>query len=62
MELLDRSRVGRDVNRHYYTASEIDDRACSEPVVQQLCSLIRFRNAHPAFDGEFRRSVAAPAS
>ena len=53
MDLLARTRVGRDVNRHYYTPSEIEA-ALGRPVVQQLCSLIRFRNTHPAFDGEFR--------
>jgi sucrose phosphorylase len=52
MDLVARTRVGRDVNRHYYTASEIEA-ALQRPVVQQLCSLIRFRNTHPAFDGEF---------
>ena len=55
LELPARSRVDRDVNRHHYTASEIDA-ALLRPVVQQLCSLIRFRNTHPAFDGEFRIS------
>jgi sucrose phosphorylase len=53
LELLARSQVDRDVNRHYYTPEEIDA-ALRRPVVQQLCSLIRFRNTHPAFDGEFR--------
>ena len=52
MELLARTRVGRDVNRHHYTAEEIDD-AVVRPVVQALFRLLRFRNAHPAFDGEF---------
>jgi sucrose phosphorylase len=52
MDLLARTRVGRDVNRHHYTPEEIDA-ALQRPVVQQLCALIRFRNAHPAFDGEF---------
>jgi sucrose phosphorylase len=58
MDLLARSRVGRDVNRPYYTAEEIEV-ALHRPVVQQLCSLIRFRNTHPAFDGEFRISGGA---
>ena len=58
VELLARSRVGRDVNRHFYTLEEIQA-ALQRPVVQQLCSLIRFRNAHPAFDGEFSISGGA---
>ena len=52
MDLLATSRVGRDVNRHYYTSTEIDE-ALARPVVQPLFALIRFRNTHPAFDGEF---------
>ncbi len=50
MELLARTGVGRDVNRHYYTATEIDA-SLARPVVQALCRLIRFRNTHPAFGG-----------
>jgi sucrose phosphorylase len=52
MELLARSGVGRDINRHYYTRQEILDRL-ERPVVAALLDLIRFRNAHPAFDGAF---------
>ncbi|MGL5817729.1 MAG: sucrose phosphorylase [Phycicoccus sp.] len=50
MGLLDRSGVGRDVNRHHYTRDEIDA-DLRRPVVDALCLLIRFRNRHPAFDG-----------
>ena len=53
MDLLTRSRVGRDINRHRYTPAEIRA-ALARPIVQDLLDLIRFRNAHPAFDGEFR--------
>jgi sucrose phosphorylase len=53
MDLLTRSGVGRDINRHYYTAEEV--RAdLARPVVQSLLGLIRFRNDHPAFAGEFQ--------
>ncbi len=55
MELLARTRVGRDVNRHYYTRNEIGS-ALARPVVQGLARLIRFRNTHPAFDGAFSYS------
>lgn len=51
MELLARSGVGRDINRHYYTRDEITQRL-GRPVVASLINLIKFRNAHPAFDGE----------
>ena len=52
MDLLAKSGVGRDINRHYYTAEEIDQ-VLQRPVVQSLFELIRFRNWHPAFDGAF---------
>ena len=58
LDLLQRSKVGRDINRHYYTAAEIDH-ALSRPVVQELVELIHFRNSHPAFNGTF--SVHSPA-
>jgi sucrose phosphorylase len=51
MDLLARTNVGRDVNRHYYTRDEIE-RDLTRPVVAGLCRLIRFRNTHPAFGGE----------
>ena len=59
MELLARTGVGRDINRHYYTAREIEA-ALEKPVVLKLLDLIRLRNTHPAFDGEC--SVASPDS
>jgi sucrose phosphorylase len=52
MDLLERSKVGRDINRHHYTAAEIDTEL-QRPVVQQLIALIRLRNSHPAFNGNF---------
>ena len=57
MELLTRTGVGRDINRHYYTDDEIDI-ALKHPMVQRLVELIRLRNSHPAFNGEFH--VKAP--
>ena len=58
LELLQRSGVGRDVNRHSYTEEEVAA-DLQRPVVAALCQLIRFRNAHPAFDGELHRAQAA---
>ena len=60
MDLLDRSKVGRDINRHYYTAGEIDE-ALTRPVVQELIELIQFRNSHPAFNGTFSIHSAGPS-
>jgi sucrose phosphorylase len=51
MELLARTQVGRDINRHYYTSSELQS-ALADPVVRQHLDLIVLRNTHPAFGGE----------
>jgi sucrose phosphorylase len=53
MALLAQTQVGRDINRHFYSASEVKS-ALMQPVVQDLLGLIRFRNTHPAFAGAFR--------
>lgn len=52
MALLERSGVGRDINRHRYTPAEIAA-DLQRPVVQALLGLIRLRNEHPAFGGQF---------
>lgn len=52
MDLLGKTGIGRDINRHFYTSDEVD-RAIQRPVVQSLFGLIRFRNQHPAFNGSF---------
>lgn len=57
MALLEETKVGRDINRHYYTNDEIE-KAVEQPLVKKLISLIRLRNNHPAFNGEFH--VEAP--
>ena len=57
MELLEETKVGRDINRHYYTNEEIET-ALKQSLVQKLIELIRLRNTHPAFGGEFH--VEAP--
>jgi sucrose phosphorylase len=53
MELLGRTKVGRDINRHYYNPSEIEE-ALRNPVVRDLLELIRLRNSHPSFAGQPR--------
>lgn len=52
MELLAKTNVGRDINRHYYSDDELVN-ALGRPVVQKLIKLIKFRNSHPAFNGNF---------
>jgi sucrose phosphorylase len=58
MDLLARTGIGRDINRHYYTAAEIET-ALRNPLVQKQIELMRLRNTHPAFAGEFQVEVPA---
>ncbi len=52
MELLAKTHVGRDINRHYFSKEEIKNRL-NMSVIQKLKQLIRFRNTHQAFNGKF---------
>ncbi|KLT73604.1 sugar phosphorylase [Neisseria arctica] len=52
IELLEKTKEGRNINRHYYTLEEIEA-AVQRPVVQRLFGLLKFRNTSKAFDGEF---------
>lgn len=52
-EAVARTGEGREINRHNFTMEEIDA-AADRDVVRRLERLIRLRNTHPAFDGEFR--------
>lgn len=58
MELLARSSVGRDINRHYYKPAEIKD-ALTQSLVKKQIELIKLRNSHPAFGGEVNIKVPA---
>ena len=53
LDLLRRTGVGRDINRHCYSRAELYERL-EAPVVRSLLDLIRFRNEHPAFAGDFQ--------
>lgn len=57
--LLQRTHVGRDINRHHYTAAEIEA-ALTRPVVRRLLELLRFRNSFPAFQGEWELRSTPP--
>ena len=54
MELLRRTGVGRDINRHYYTPDEVQQQL-KRPVVQKLLALLRFRNASRSICRRLRR-------
>jgi sucrose phosphorylase len=53
MELLAKTGVGRDINRHFYSPQELD-LGLKKPVVKDLTRLVRLRNSHAAFGGQFR--------
>jgi sucrose phosphorylase len=58
MDLLAKSGVGRDINRHHYSRAEIAaDLQRTE--VKDLLDLIRLRNSHPAFNGRFESRDSA---
>lgn len=50
---------GREMNRHNFTEAEIAN-AVKKPIVQRLMKLIRFRNQHLAFNGEFIAQAPNP--
>ncbi len=53
VDLLQATGVGRDINRHYYTDTEVAG-DLERPVVQNLLALLRLRNTHPAFQGTWQ--------
>ena len=56
IELMECAQNGRDINRHYYTAEDVE-REQERPVVQKLKELMELRNFHPAFGLEGSISV-----
>jgi len=59
LTLLRRTRVGRDINRRYYTAAAVQE-DLERPVVRSLLALLRLRNTHPAFAGTFAAVPTTP--
>jgi sucrose phosphorylase len=53
MDLLKKSNVGRDINRHYFSKNEIKSHL-EKPLIKKLKELMLLRNNHPAFNGEFK--------
>ncbi|BEP28376.1 sucrose phosphorylase [Helicovermis profundi] len=52
LELIERTKNGRDINRHNYSLEEIKKESQRE-IVKNIFKLIRFRNDYKAFDGDF---------
>ena len=59
IELLEATKEGRNINRHYYTLEEIE-KEVERPVVKQLLSLLSFRNTSKAFDLEGEIEISTP--
>lgn len=61
LELLEESKEGRNINRHYYSNEEIAEEV-QRPVVKVLLNLFSFRNRSEAFDLEGTIDVETPTS
>jgi sucrose phosphorylase len=59
MSLLQRTHVGRDINRRYYDGAAVRE-ALSRPVVRSLMDMLRLRNTHRAFGGTFESLPSPP--
>ncbi len=51
IDLMERTKNGRDINRRYYSVEEVEQEQ-SRPVVKKLKELMILRNTHPAFSLE----------
>ncbi len=52
IELVEKTQMGRNINRHNYTVEEVSAEV-ERPVVQRLGELMKFRNECEAFDGSY---------
>lgn len=50
IDLLERTKEGRNINRHYYAKDEVAQEV-QRPLLKKLFGLMRFRNSYGAFDG-----------
>ncbi|MGN1086005.1 MAG: sucrose phosphorylase [Porcipelethomonas sp.] len=51
IDLMERTKNGRDINRRYYSVEEVEQEQ-NRPVVKKLKELMILRNTHPAFSLE----------
>ena len=61
MKLLEETKEGRNINRHYYSNEEIAEEV-QRPVVKALLNLFSFRNRSEAFDLEGTIDVETPTA
>lgn len=60
IKLLEETKEGRNINRHYYTREEVAEEV-KRPVVVSLLKLFTFRNTEAAFDLEGNIEVETPS-
>lgn len=60
LDLLESSKEGRNINRHYYDVEEVKAEL-KRPVVQKLLNLLTFRNTAQAFDLEGGIEIETPS-
>jgi len=58
VELMEHTKNGRDINRHYYSADDIEKEQ-KRNIVRELKKLMEIRNSHPAFGLDGSISVEA---
>ena len=61
LKLLEETKEGRNINRHYYSNEEIAEEV-QRPVVKALLNLFSFRNQSEAFDLEGTIDVETPTT
>ncbi|MCY7112829.1 sucrose phosphorylase [Streptococcus oralis] len=61
LKLLEETKEGRNINRHYYSNEEISEEV-QRPVVKSLLNLFSFRNQSEAFDLEGTIDVETPTA
>lgn len=59
LELLEKTKEGRNINRHYYSRQEVAEEV-KRPVVSSLLKLFTFRNTEPAFDLDGSIEISTP--
>lgn len=60
LKLLEETKEGRNINRHYYSLEEVDQEV-ERPVVKALLQLMEFRNSESAFDLDGAIDVETPS-
>jgi len=51
IELLEATKEGRNINRHYYTKEEVETNL-KRLIMKRLLNLMKFRNSYEAFNGD----------